>query len=165
MPLPVSSDISTYGAPYTDAIPAQDPTSELAASPANQMFADVAAMTRTSPRLILQFTGSATAPALSATTTWATGWDSLWGNASGYNPTLTRNSTGNITLQIPSSITDSLGNTQLPNLRTGKGCVCGSTAGSVQVLVTSASTATVYLFNAAGSPNDLAGTLCLVELF
>lgn len=167
MTLPLSSDISNYGGLLVDAVPIVDPSSEVSASSLNNERTDTALMTRVSTRCVFQFTGSATAPAVASTPTWTVGNDAVWGNASGVTPLLTRSTTGVVNVQFPSTVTSPVDGVSSIGvvIRNGKAFVGGATCSHAQVTVTSASQATVYLFNASGSPSDLAGMLILVEVF
>src|SRR5258708_6071787 len=99
MTLPNSSSISNYGSGIlVDATPLVDPTSELGAAALNPLRNDVAAMTSTVPRVIFQFTGSATTPTIASSSTWTAGNDSVYGNAPAVVPTLLRTGTGAITV-------------------------------------------------------------------
>lgn len=165
MTLPSSADIESYGGVLVDAVPLIDPESELSADSLNEVRSDVAAMTRTSPRAIFQFTGSASSPTVTSSSTWNAGHDAVWGNANAVKPTLSRSSTGVITVTFPSSITDTLGNTVPVVLRAGRGSIAsGSTPGFIIVEVTSASTLTIRMFNSTVA-SDLVGSLILIEVF
>lgn len=166
MTLPNSSSISNYGSGIlVDAVPLVDPTSELGAAALNPLRNDVAAMTATAPRLLFQFIGSASAPTIYSSATWTAGVDSVWGNASAYNPVLTRTGTGVITVQLPSTVQDQLNNNILVNIRNVEVSVGGTTVGHAQTVVNSASTFTVYLFTTGGSASDLVGNIMFVKVF
>ena len=165
MGLPNSSDISTYGGILADAVPLIDPNSEISAASLNVLRTDAAAMTRVARRCIFQFTGSATLPTIASTSVWSAGNDAVYGNANAYVPVVARTALGVVTVQLPASIIDALGNTILLNIRTGDARINASTPGFVNVVVTSSSTATLYLFNASGAASDLAGLLMSVELY
>lgn len=166
MTLPNSSSINAYGSGIlVDAVPLVDPTSELGAAALNPLRNDVSAMTAVVPRLIFQFTGTAGLVSIASTATWTAGNDSVWGNAPAVQPVLTRTGTGVITVQLPSTVQDQLLNSILVNIRNVAVSVGGTTAGHAQVVVTSASTFTIHLFNSSGSANDLVGNLIFVQVF
>ena len=117
MTLPNISNINSYGGPFADALPQQDPQTELASSAYNATINDCSAMTATVPRLVFQFIGSAGTPALASTATWAAGVDSVWGNAPANNPVLTHLTTGAVHVELPAEVTDQLGNQISVNVR------------------------------------------------
>lgn len=169
MTLPNSSSINAYGSGVlVDAVPLVDPTSEIGAAALNPLRNDVAAMTTVSPRLIFQYQASATSPAVVSSATWTAGNDSVWGNANANLPIITRNSTGFYTVQLPSTVSDQIGNSNLVNIRYAK-CFLIDDSGTVPAIVTctviSASTFRIKQYLAAGSLSDFAGSLFVVEVF
>lgn len=164
--LPNIASINNYGSGVlTDAVPLVDPTSELGAAALNPLRNDCSAMTATATRLVFQFAGSATAPALTSSATWTSGIDSVWGNAGAYNPTLTRTGTGLITVQLPSTVQDQIGSpSTLVNIRFAECVVCsGTTPANTICNVTSSSTFTIRLYN-TGTLSDFVGALFTVKV-
>lgn len=166
MSLPGKATLSSYGGILQDAVPQIDPETEISADSLNQCRLDVASMTRVSEIARLQFLGSASDPTLNSSSTWSVGFDSVWGNSVvADRPTAVHTSTGVITWTFPVSIEDELGNTVLINLRGGTAQVADAALSFAQVKITSSNTCVVYLFNAAGSANDLVGKNIIVSLF
>jgi len=168
MTLPASSSINSYGSGVlVDAVPLVDPTSEMGAAALNPLRNDLSAMTYTAIRCLFQFTAvSSGNPAITSTATWTAGNDSNWGNAFATQPTMVRTGTGAITVTMPASVSDQLGNTNLVNIRAAKcSIMSGTTAGFAICAITSSSTFTIKLFNTSGSAADFASTLFLVECF
>ena len=166
MTLPLSANLSTYGGVLIDATPMTDPESEISASSLNQLRYDAACMTRTSPRVIFQFTGSATAPALASTATWATGHDAHYGNTNPVAPVLTRASTGVINIAFPATVTDELGTPVSLNVRMAQAQIAsGSTPGFLIAIVTNSSTIQLKMFNTSGAATDLVGSVINVAVY
>jgi len=119
MTLPKSSSINAYGSGVlVDAVPLVDPTSELGAAALNPLRNDVAAMTATVPRCILQFTGTSSPTAsIFSSATWTAGNDSNWGNAFAVQPVIYRVSTGQYMIKLPSTVSDQIGGTNLVSVR------------------------------------------------
>ena len=164
--LPNVQSISSYGGPFQDALPQQDPTTEVASSSFNQLINDASAATATQPRAIFQFTGSATTPALASTSTWSSGFSSVFGSASAVLPVFVRNSIGNITITFPATVPDQLGNTNTLNLRAGRAnLTSGSTASPSFIVSVVSSNQINVLMQAAGSLSDFAGSTIFVECF
>ena len=154
MTLPNSSSINAYGSGVlVDAVPLVDPTSELGAAALNPLRNDVAAMTVVSPRLIFQFKGSNTTPTVQSSATWTAGNDSVWGNSVAVTPVMTRSGTGVYIVQLPASVSDQIGNTNLVNIR-GATCTMmddsGGAPAGIITTVTSASTLRIKLFFLTG---------------
>lgn len=168
MTLPNSSSLNAYGSgTLIDAVPLVDPTSELGAAALNPLRNDVSAMTAVVPRCLFQFTGTAGTPVVSTSATWTAGNDSVYGNAPAVTPTMVRNSTGNITVTLPASVSDQLTGSSpiLLNIRNAEVSVGGSTVGKGQVTINSASTFTIFLFNSSNAASDLVSSLIFVKVY
>ena len=170
MTLPNSSSINAYGSGVlVDAVPLVDPTSEMGAAALNPLRNDVAAMTTTSPRLIFQFRGTAGVPAIASTATWTAGNDSHWGNSFAVQPVFGRVSTGIYTVQLPSTVSDQIGNNNLlVNVRFGFCSMVDNPSGTPgigMVEVTSSSTFNLRLFKLDGTSFDFAGPLFAVTVY
>lgn len=107
----LASDLSTFGAPYSDQEPVVDPTTQMAASLMNRALENVAQMTRTCPRIILSFPTTATPGSLNLSDL---GVRTLWGSSDFYKPsTYVRNATaGEYVFAWPASFVDGLGETE-----------------------------------------------------
>jgi len=172
MTLPNSSSINAYGSGVlVDAVPLVDPTSEIGASALNPLRNDVSAMTATSPRLIFQYKGTSGTPAVTTSATWTAGNDSHWGNAFAVQPVMARTSTGIYTVQLPASVSDQIGNTNLVNIRFAECHMiddAGGSPASVICTVTSSSTFRIkqYFLNAGSwQLSDFSNILFAVEVF
>ncbi len=172
MTLPNSSSINNYGSGVlVDAVPLVDPTSEMGAASLNPLRNDVAAMTTTSPRLIFQYKGTTGTPAVATSATWTAGNDSHWGNAFAVQPVMARTSTGIYTVQLPSTVSDQIGGTNLVNIRFAKCFMiddAGDSPASVICTVISSSTFRIkqYFLNAGvWNLSDFNNILFAVEVF
>jgi hypothetical protein len=172
MTLPNSSSINAYGSGVlVDAVPLVDPTSELGAAALNPLRNDVSAMTATSPRLIFQYLGTSGTPAVASSATWTAGNDSHWGNAFAVQPVMARTSTGIYTVQLPSTVSDQIGNNNLVNVRFAVANMINDAGGSPAVCictVTSSSTFRIkqyFLNSGSWQLSDFSGILFAVTVF
>jgi len=103
------STMGTYGAPFKDEGPVENPQSQTSAALYNRKCEDLAHMTRTAWRAIVKFVAVTDAATfvLPANQVFI---QTAWGNASTYKPTVTKTATGLYSVQFPSSFTDALGN-------------------------------------------------------
>ena len=165
-PVPQIAQISTYGGPFTDQLPQQDPQSEVSSNSFNLLLNDTSAMTATAPKACLQFLGSATTITLASTATWSSGYDSMWGNSSPVQPSFVRNSIGNITISFPSLVPTQLGTSVPLVIRFGEACSCSSGVfGFFSVNIVNANTIKLSMADHTGSLSDLAGSLITVMVF
>lgn len=168
MTLPNIASINNYGSGVlVDAVPLVDSSSEMPASALNALRNDAASMTATAPRVIFQYTGSASNPSVQSSSTWTAGIDAVWGNSPSYLPVMTRTGTGAYTVQLPSSVADQIGNTNLVNIRAVRGnLLSGTTAAVIICNITSSSTFTIKQFLCTtGAANDLVGVTVFIEVF
>lgn len=167
--LPTLPTISSYGsvAVMVDAVPLKDASSEWSATSINPLRNDLTSAAQTSAKCLFQFDGYNGPVAITPTATWATGFDGHWGNTEPIlYPTLTRASQGVINVQMPASVPDAIGGSNLINVRAVKASVASGTAPATFICtVTSASTFTISIFNPSGTATDLVGSLILVEVF
>lgn len=145
------SDIQTYGGEKVDADPIEDPTTDLPASDWNQLINDVAQMTRTSPKTILQFptigTEDNTTP--SATKT-------QWGSGASYYPTsVARTGTGAYTITYPSTFTNELGDAETVSFWEASAQVASATVYGHCQCAASGAVITLRVFDAAGAAVDV----------
>lgn len=166
MTLPNSSSINSYGSGVlVDAVPLVDPTSELGAAALNPLRNDVSAMTAVVPRCMFQFQAvSSGNPSIFSSPTWTAGVDSVWGNSFAVQPTIVRNSEGFMTVTMPATVSDQIGNNNLVNVRWAE-CkvISGTTTVATICVVTSASTFTIQLGTLGA--NDFAGTIFSVVVY
>lgn len=168
MTLPNSSSINAYGSGIlVDAVPTVDPTSEMPAAAMNAMRNDVSAMTATAPRCIMQYNGTST---IVHSNTWASGFDSNWGNALPVQPVISHIFTGAYSIQFPSTVQDQLGNSILVNIRNARATMMASAVnapaqGLCSVWVNAASVITVFTTDYSGTPADFTGATIFLEIF
>lgn len=168
MPLPQSSTISTYGAASVvnyQGLPPSDPTTTFNNTLIAPAFNDVANLTNTAPRLIVQLTLAATTGALVLGN-----WYSVWMNATPTVPILSRTTTGIFTITMPVNVSDqytqSLGTPSVipVNLTVPVGAVLsGTTPGFVNVSC-STNVITIDTFGSNGSASDLVGVVLTVSV-
>jgi hypothetical protein len=148
MTFPSIDTIATYGGELSDYGTAiVDATTDRSAANANKAYGSVAALTHCSPQFIVRFTGHATTPVLVS-------WEAAWKIGNAIPPILAHTGTGIYTVELQTTFTDELGDTQTTNLRWAIGSSISSTRYGVQCDVTAANIITVYTFNAGGTAND-----------
>ena len=149
MSLPDKNDYSVLGGELADYSAVADPTTDLPAEASNEMRADVAAMTRTAIRAWCGFTiDGYAAPSISNTD-----YDAVYGNAMDYKPVVTRNSTGNYTIDFPTTVTDARGITHDLNLQCG--FINSESSGLVgNAIKTDANTFNVLIYDLSGAASD-----------
>jgi hypothetical protein len=167
MTLPQTASINSYGGLLEDALPVVDPTSEIDAASLNALSNDCSAMTSTAPRALLQFTTGASGenPAIYSSSNWTTGFDSVWGNASGYLPTFTYAGTGVYIITYPASVPDQLGNLNplivraatVDNLTYNEPCFFNTLSTGNQT--------SVFVYNSSGDAANIANLVLFVEIF
>jgi len=146
--------LASYGGGLNDYSPVVDPTVDRPAAGANAAFAATAGMTHTCGRAWVRFTWNGSTLTLVA-------HDAMWGNTVSVQPVLAHTGTGIVTVTWPTTVQDEIQSGQpgytgpLPlNLRAGHANCRSTTAFQRNVNVTSANVATLYVFNAGGSPAD-----------
>ena len=92
---------------YTEVV---DPTTDLPANADNKTRASVAAMSRMSPRVYLEWTNDGTNATISQ-------FDSVVGNAALSQPTITKQATGQWRLEFAAYVTDFMGESQPWNFK------------------------------------------------
>jgi len=116
--------IDNYGSVFDDAYSVEDATTEQSAAYANRVNEDVAHMSRTTPKVILQFLTTTTAAVTPAT---VTAGRSHAGTSSGLWPTVSKTATGRYTVTWPASFVDELGVTETLSLTFARGDVIHNT--------------------------------------
>lgn len=111
---PQKPGITNYGAvtKLVDAFPVKDPSSELSATFINPIRNDLTAVCQVAPIARMQIAGTTGIPVITGSTTWSTGQQYGW--FSGTAVAFTRNSTGNITCTLPTTVQDFAGNLGIP---------------------------------------------------
>lgn len=149
-----AKDINGYGGVFTDAIPVQNPKTELAAAFYNRNSEDTAQMTRTSTKARITFTPVATAgPVVLVANT--IGVNSHWGAGSAQKPGIVKNSTGDYTITMPSSFTDAVGYVEQVVFLDATAGVRGPVLGRAQVYSIASNVISVHVYDASGALADL----------
>jgi len=153
--LPDEATLSdTYGGPYTNERPVEDPTTELDASAASEALADIAAATRMVPRAWVKFLGL----------TYTAGSQSIpvddhnatWGGSAGVEPVIVQTATGIYLITWPATVIDEILVTRTLNIRYPHEPVTIDTALSRgKVAAFTANTISLRTFDAAGAANSL----------
>ena len=146
MSLPNKQSYDNLGGELSDYSPVTDPTTDLSAEASNETRVDVAAMTRTIPRVYCSITCGGTSVTISNTD-----YDAVFGVDISYKPSITRVSTGIYELTWPEEIVDARGITQILNLRAAWTNLDMDMSGTFLVSygqVTAANKVKVYLRNA-----------------
>lgn len=133
--------LATYGGALVDyGVGVVDPTTDRDAGAANLAYMSVAGMSACAPRLWVNFTTATSTGGLVLNA-----WNSGWGNAPGYNPTLARSTTGVYTITLPSTVSDAIFASHAVNLRAAWGSIriTGSTLYVPTVIATSPNVLTV----------------------
>lgn len=151
----LAKTLGDYGAPFENLEAVVDPNTEQSAEQGNLLMEDSAQLTQTPCKAIIQFKTTSTAGPVSASVTAAR---LLWGQGVSYYPTVTKNTTGNYSVQFSSTYTDGLGETESPAFFAGLAQPeFAGTAGYCQVTATS-TLALVDIRNTSGVNSDLGGT-------
>lgn len=147
--LPGESTSSTYGVPFADSSPVEDPTTDMSAAQGNAALSDTAAMTHTVARAYIVLTGvTAAAPTV-------TEHNSNWGSANAVVPTIVANGTGDSTITWPATVTAEDGTTATLNLKRCVGWnIEGATPFFVTVTPVTANTMRVRVFTSGAAASD-----------
>lgn len=147
--------IDSFGGVFSDAYSVEDPTTEISAAYDNRLHEDVAQMSRTTAKVMVQFPTTATA---APTTVTATAGRSHAGTSSGLYPTVSKTATGRYTLTWPASATDPLNVTETLSLTFARGSVMSlASFGHVQCTAAGANVVLVAIVDLAGADTDLGG--------
>lgn len=148
--------IDTYGGPYQNERPVEDPTTELDASFDNEALADTAAATRMVSRAWVSFTGITYTSGTMAVTT--DDHNAVWGADNAVKPVVTQSATGIYLITWPTTIEDEIGVTRTLNIRVPlEPVTVDATLSRVKVTAKTANTLALKAFNAAGAANALNG--------
>jgi hypothetical protein len=157
MSLPDEATLSdTYGGPYTNERPVEDPTTELDAGAASELMSDVAGCTRTVERAWVKFNGL----------TYTSGTQSIpvddhnanWGGSAGVEPVVVQTAAGIYLITWPATVIDEILVTRTLNIRyPHEPVTIDATLSRGKVSAFTANTISLSTFNAAGSANSLNG--------
>jgi len=155
MSLPDEATLSdTYGGPYTNERPVEDPTTEIDADAASELMSDTAGCTRMIARAWVKFNGL----------TYTSGTQSIpvsdhnatWGGSAGVIPVVTQSAAGIYLITWPATVTDEILVLRTLNIRYPHVPSTIDTAlSSGKVSAFTANTMTVRTFNAAGAADAL----------
>lgn len=160
--------LATYGGPFADYAPVEDPTTDQAAAQGNKALAATAGMTHTALRAVAVFLmgGASNATLVS--------WDALWQIGTPTPPTLTFSATGTFICTWPANVADEIltgaaGYTGpqpwVMRAAWGQHRSFGGTMYVISGTPTTANTATIYFYSMAGSlANPAAGNCDLFFL-
>lgn len=158
--LPDITTLSAIGGTKTDYSPVEDSTTDVAATEWNTIANNVAGLSYTCPRAWRRFT---TANTSAPTDPGSNSHGAVWGNDPSVKPTVARTATGTYTVTWTATQNDLLGTSHTLALFTGWGnAESGSTQLVVQVVLTSANVATVYVRTNTGSLTDTTGVTIAV---
>jgi len=160
----LSKTIDNYGGPFVSESVASNHETQISDTKANRFLEDVAAMTRTAPRVWVEFKTNATTSPVAADITHA----AVWGSGDANKPTVTRTAAGKYTVTWASTYTDALGTVETvsfrfascPIVRSGTGLHYTATVDSL-----TANSVELRVWDDASPPvvSDLGGTayVCL----
>lgn len=156
-----SRTIDSYGGVQHDALVVEDPTTEWSAAYGMRTLEDVAHMTRTTTKVVVQFPTTTTAAVTPVT---ATAGRSHAGTSSGLFPTVSKTATGRYTVTFPSSFVDALDVTETLSLTFAWGSVMHNTTFARVQCTASANVVLVSVIaNSAGTDtlSDLGGNITI----
>lgn len=149
--------LGEYGAPYVDARPIQNPTTQLAASKANRLMEDAAQLTRTGYRAIVRVEVKPGQP------TVLQAHETIWGSGSTTAPTIVDVAPGIVRLDFASSYTDGLGESEPVAFAFAHASLGASTAPGLAIVNDLGSNfAEITLRDLAGAVGDLGGAVVTV---
>lgn len=143
-------DLTTYGAPYQDALPVENAVNEQPADDYNRHAEDTAQGTRTSPKAVFDFlcVASGTVPAASVNCR------QQYGTGSATKPAVARTGVGTYTATFSTTYLDGLNVTDPFSLFAALGTVESGTVPGVVQCTVSGAVATIYTFDMAGALAD-----------
>jgi hypothetical protein len=147
---------SSYGGPYEDAEPVENPTVQIGADLFNRAAEDTAQMTRTCWRAIVKFTtddagGEPYGVAVTSHT-------SIWGMGEAHEPEIAKTAAGEYQITYAESYTDALDEEEDVAFTYCQVAIGGATAGHGQDISIASNVVTVGTFDMAGVASDLGGT-------
>jgi hypothetical protein len=146
--------IANYGGPYIDEKPVRNPQTEQSAAYGNKSLEDLAQLSRTTIKAIVQFPTTASAAPVAVT---ATAGQCHNGTGSGSYPTISKTGTGVYVVTYPSTWTNALSVVENVSFTFGDASVMGSTAAAKPQISISGPVITVNVFNTSFAASDLGG--------
>lgn len=145
-------DLTTYGAPYQDALPVENPVNEQPADDYNRHAEDTAQGTRTSPKAAFDFlcVAAGAVPAASVNCR------QQYGTGSATKPTVARTGVGTYTATFATTYLDGLNVTDPFSLFLALGGVASGTVSGVVQCTVAGAVVTLYTFDMAGALTDYA---------
>ncbi|MBU0572035.1 MAG: hypothetical protein KKC50_08355 [Candidatus Omnitrophica bacterium] len=146
----LNATISTYGGPYSDSEPVEDPTTQIASDEFNRMLEDHAQTTRGAMRAWVSFATDIApvlpppAPPVQPPVIDAT---SVWGDGSAQHPVITKTAHGTYEIEYATTYQDELGFDEPVSLRFGGGNVADAAPADVHVVKSSGQKVTVYVYD------------------
>lgn len=140
--------LGDYGAPYRDALPVEDPQTQMSSDAVNLAFSDIAQASRTVLRAIVTFKALALPdiPALDAASVW--GFDAAsW-------PTISRTAPGRYTVKYALALPDELGALEPVAFHFGHVSVQGPKMAFAQITSLAANAIDVLACDFDGNPTD-----------
>lgn len=154
--------IADYGGPFADALPAEDPTTQLASDFFNRLAEDAAQLTRTAPRAFVKFTAINT---VAAVTISAGNARSQWGTSSQYFPSVARTATGLYTITYSASYDDGLAESETVSFFDAEAKLDSLTAVGHGQCTVAGNVVSVALFDMAGAAADFTGSTVTVRIY
>jgi hypothetical protein len=156
VPLPDKDAVdATYGGPYANGRPVEDPKTEVDQGFLNALLASVASATHTVPRAWVTFNGKTYSGSGTDVVT-VVDHDANWGSGTGVKPTVGQTGTNTFLITWPATVTDELGGSHTLNIRyPHEPTTIDTTLSRAKVTAKTANTLTIQTFNSAGSANGL----------
>lgn len=155
-----SKTIGDYGGPYKDALPVEDPETQLGADAFNALSEDAAQLTRTGVRAIVRFATRTAAPEQIVQNVTAV--VSVWGNTMAQQPTITRRGTGEYEVTFPPSFVDANGVREDVSFLFGQASIEGDAPGQARVKSIASNVIVIRIFDASWTLSDLGGNVPIV---
>lgn len=156
------SATGTFGAPFTNFHPVEDPTTDMDAGAGNKLIADVAMMTHTVGRAWVRFAGLTLSGGPPDAIT-VVDHDALWGSGTSVKPTVSHTATGVYVITWATTQVDELGVSHTLNIKRPMAWALSGDRSNAKVVSFTANTITINTFNDAGAANALNGTTIFVE--
>jgi hypothetical protein len=154
-----------YGIPYVDQESVSNPETQAAANKFNRMGEDVAQMTRTSVKVDVLFSTTATAAVVAVT---PTSGKTQWGTGSSYLPTISKTATGTYVITWATSYVDALDGTTADAVSETETLALTRARADIQANSTgyargtaSGNVATVYVRDSTDNLSDLSGGVAI----
>lgn len=143
--------LGDYGGPFEDALPIEDPETQLSADQYNRLAEDTAQLTRTGTRAIVRFSTTTGAEPMVQSAC------SIWGNGDAQRPALKRAAAGHYMITYPPSFVDELGQEEEVFFSYCFPQIEGAAPGHARLLSVEGSMIKMAVFDATWSASDLGG--------